>query len=214
MSDKPQPASPTILQPTTVPTNINLPGDGNTLIAHTNAVSMSTNTINVFVPSPQPNGVMLPTKRTLNTNLYNLFVIGDETFASGHFIVPKDRALTECMIPELKAKYAMLNEDAITAIKTLPSVFASENLHYGYTDITQQAYFGLVTDIKIQENGIKVHCQLLSAIPQQRLNEIAFNLAINGASSFNELNRTHWAIKHINLIEELKDAGISVLAPT
>ena len=30
----------------------------------------------------------------LNTDYYNLFVIGNETFLDGHFIVPKDRALT------------------------------------------------------------------------------------------------------------------------
>ena len=31
---------------------------------------------------------------------------------------------------------------------------------------------------------------------------------------FNELNRTHWAIKRVNLIEELQAVGISLLAPT
>jgi hypothetical protein len=34
------------------------------------------------------------------------------------------------------------------------------------------------------------------------------------AASFNELNRTYRTIKQVNLLEELKAAGISILAPT
>jgi hypothetical protein len=71
-----------------------------------------------------------------------------------------------------------------------------------------------VTDIRIQENGIKIYFQRFCTIPQRRLNEIAHNLAIKGSYNFNELSRTHWTIKQINLIEELRAAGISVLAPT
>ena len=150
----------------------------------------------------------------LKLDYYNLFVIGDETFCDGHFIVPKDRALTESTSQDVKAQFAALSEDAILQIKTFPSLFTSENHRYGKTDDTHQAYFGLVTDVRIQDNGIKIYFRPLSAIPQQRLNEIAFKLAIQSASSTNELNRTHWAIKKVNLIEELKAAGISVLAPT
>lgn len=151
---------------------------------------------------------------SLNTNYYNLFVIGEETFCDGHFIVPKDRALTESMSPETKALFSSLSDDAITQIKTFPSLFLSENHDYGRTDEDHQACYGLVTDVRVQDNGIKIHFQPLSSIPQQRLNEIIFQLAIDGTTGFKELNHTHWAIKRLNLIEELRAAGISVLAPT
>ena len=151
---------------------------------------------------------------SLNTNYYNLFVIGVETFSAGHFIVPKDRALTEYMAPETKALFSSLSDDAITQIKTFPSLFLSENHDYGRTDEDHQACYGLVTDVRVQDNGIKIHFQPLSSIPQQRLNEIIFQLAIDGTTGFKELNHTHWAIKRLNLIEELRAAGISVLAPT
>lgn len=151
---------------------------------------------------------------SLNTNYYNLFVIGAETYSDGHFIVPKDRALTESMAPETKALFSNLDDEAIAQIKTFPSLFASENRGYGKTDEDHQACYGLVTDVRVQDNGIKIHFQPLSSIPQQRLNELIFQLAIDGTSSFNELNRTHWAIKRLNLIEELRAARISVLAPT
>ena len=151
---------------------------------------------------------------TLNTDYYNLFVIGAETFSDGHFIVPKDRALTESMTPENKAQFSALSDEAIARIRTFPSIFASENHYYGKTDDDHQAIFGIVKEVRIQDNGIKIHFQSLWPIQQQRLNEIIFQLAIGGTTSFNELDRTHWAIKRVNLIEELKAAGISVLAPT
>ena len=151
---------------------------------------------------------------TLNTDYYNLFVIGTETFSDGHFIVPKDRALTESMTPENKAQFSALSDEAIARIRTFPSIFASENHYYGKTDDDHQAIFGIVKEVRIQDNGIKIHFQSLWPIPQQRLNEIIFQLAIGGTTSFNELDRTHWAIKRVNLIEELRAAGISVLAPT
>ncbi len=151
---------------------------------------------------------------TLNTDYYNLFVIGNEPFSDGHFIVPKDRALTESMMPENKAQFSALTDEAIARIKTFPSIFASENHNCGKTDDDHQAIFGLVKEVRIQDNGIKIHFQALWPIPQQRLNEISFKIGIQGSSAFNELNRTHWAIKQLNLIEELRAAGISVLAPT
>ena len=161
----------------------------------------------------QPGNAM-NTSVSLNLDCYNLFVIGEEDFQGGHFIVPKDRALTESMSTEAKKQFSALSADAIAQIRTFPSLFTSENHQYGRTDDAHMAYFGLVTDVKIQDNGIKVYFHKLSAMPHQRLNEIATELALGKAASFNELNRTHWAIKRVNLIEELRQAGISVLAPT
>ena len=72
------------------------------------------------------------------------------------------------------------------------------------------AHYGIITDIKVQDNGIKVYYQLLNEIPQQRLNEILFELGILGNSNFNEFNRMHWAIKRINMIDTLAENGIRV----
>lgn len=171
-------------------------------------------TVNVFL-SPS-NETVYNATNTISTEYYNLFVIGGETVCDSFFLIQKDRAITvsECVAPEVSAQFAALTPEAISIIKTFPSLVATENRHYGRTDDDHLAMFGFVTDVRIQENGIKVHFQKLCSIPQQRLNEIAANLAINGASAFNELNRMHWTIKRINLVEELKAAGISVLVPT
>ena len=187
-------------------------GERSIQVAHANAVN---NTVNYIIPLMAPTaGGLVSENVSLSMDYYNLFVIGDEAFCDGHFTVPKDRALTESMFEESKSQFSALGDEAVAQIKTFPSLFASENHSYGKTDDNHQAYFGFVTGVRIQDNGIKIHFRPLSPVPQQRLNEISSKLALQGASSFNELNRTHWAIKKINLIEELKTAGISVLAPT
>lgn len=187
-------------------------GESSVQVAQANNVNNVVNIINPMMPRGM--GDSVNKCDALNMDYYNLFVIGDETFGDGHFTVPKDRALTESMSPETMIQFSTLNEEAVSQIKTFPSIFASKNHGYGKTDDAHQAYFGLVTDVKIQDNGIKIHFCLLCSLPQQRLNEISEQIALQRASSFNELNRTHWAIKKVNLIEELKAAGISVLAPT
>lgn len=214
MSAKLQPVVQSVLSAANTPTTINLPGDGNTIIAQANTVQQNVNLI--LMPGAQPlnNGIVAGTQQTFNYNYYNLFVIGNEPFNSDHFLVPKDRALTESTMQEVKDALASLRPEAVATIKTFPALFASENHQYGKTDDTQFAYYGFVTDIKIQDNGIKVYFRSLNAVPQQRLNNIASELGLGRASSFNELNRTHWAIKKINLVEALRDAGISVFALT
>lgn len=100
--------------------------------------------------------------------------------------------------------------EAIEDLKRYPAIFADENHSYGKTDDAQDAYFGFVKDVKIQDNGIKIYYTIITAIPQQILNEHCFELGIGGARSFNELNRTHWALKQINLIEALQKAGVQI----
>ncbi len=187
-------------------------GDKSVQVAQAHSVH---NVMNLIIPMTLPGlSSTIPTNISINMSYYNLFVIGDETFCNGHFTVPKDRALTESMSPETKVQFSALSSKAVLQIKTFPSLFASTNHSYGKTDDAHQAYLGLVTNVNIQNNGIKIFFHPLWPVPQQRLNEIASKLALQSASSFNELNRTHWAIKQINLIEELKAAGISVLTPT
>jgi len=180
-------------------------GDKNIQIAHAERVN---NFIILPMVTRTANNPALLSNLRLNTDYYNLFVIGEEVFDGSPFIVPRDRALTESTEPDIKAKYATLSEEAIEQIKTFPALFASENRAYARTDNDHVAFFGVVTDVKKQDNGIKIYYSLISPLQQQRLNELTFKLAIGGTSSFNELNRTHWAIKRINLWEELTLAGL------
>lgn len=202
-----QKAQPTVVELTQT-------GDNNTQIAHVDKYDAS-NITNVFMMSGQQAG-QAAKQSALNNEYYNLIVIGGElftAFSTGHIMVDKRRALTEDVSPDIKDAVNTLHPDAINFIKTLPTIFADENTVYGKSDDTQMAYFGMVTDVRVQDNGIKVCYQILNAISQKRLNEIIDKLAIRGHTGFNEFDRTHWAIKRIDLVTELREAGITVFAP-
>lgn len=194
-------------------TTVNQTGEKNIHINHADNV---TQTVNISILQQLPGGGFNNVSQTLNLDYYHLFVIGSETFEHDHFLVPKERALTKSSVSDdLFEKYASLSEEAIEEMKKFPAIFASENHHYyGLAGENQKAIYGLIKDIKVQDNGIKIYFHPLNLIPQQKLNEFGFELGIHSSSALTELNRTHWAIKRINLIEALKDAGISVMAPT
>ncbi len=82
---------------------------------------------------------------------------------------------------ELKALCAALTPEAIEIVKTFPALFCSENHHFTKTDPDHMAYYGYVTDIKVQDNGIKIYFTKLNAFPQQILIDIAAELCIGGA---------------------------------
>ncbi len=94
---------------------------------------------------------------TFNYDCFNFFVLGGEEYEGAFFLVPKDRALTESTSQEMKDLCASLSPEAVAIIKTFPAIFCSENRHYSKTDPDHMAYYGYVTDIRVQDNGIKVY---------------------------------------------------------
>lgn len=143
---------------------------------------------------------------------YSLFVQFDEQFYdSGYFYVMKDRALNTLSTSDyIRDKINALEPESIELIKTFPAIFCSENHQMGKTDDEQLAFYGMVTDIKVQDNGIKIYYKILNPIKQQTLNDHLFELGISGNDRFNEMNQTHWAIKRIDLVGTLKEIGVSV----
>jgi len=161
-----------------------------------------------------PGGMLKPTSRKINQNFYNLFVIGGEIFEQNHFVISSERSLCRGYSSEdWRNQYASLSAQAIQEIKTFPSLFMPEADHYkAKAGDEQQAIFGFVDDVRKQENGIKIKCQLVWPIPMQQISDIGFNLGMKDMDrAITEMNHTHWAIKRINLIEELTDANISLM---
>ena len=110
-------------------------------------------------------------------------------------------------------KKRKISGKAVFSSESIPGkMLATENHTYGKTDEDHYAAYGLIVDVKIQDNGIKVYYQILNWIPQQKINELRFELGIEGCSGTNELNRMHWAIKKINAVEVLREAGIQVFS--
>lgn len=189
------------------PVSLTQNGNDNTQIAYVERYEQSV----VIFPGVASAGMpVIGQGVTFNYDCFNLFVLGTEQYNDPFFIVPKDRALTESTSQEMKELCASLSPEAIAIIKSFPAIFCSENHRYAKTDPDHMAYYGYVTDIKVQDNGIKVYSTKLNQLPQQVLIDLSEDLCIGGARSFTELSWTHWAIKRINLIEVLEKAGYRV----
>ena len=204
----PQQTSP---QQATVPTALNQYGDDSTQIAYVQNYAPTVNqTVIIQSGAANRDSRILSNGFHFDYDCFNLFVIGAEEYKDPWFLVPKDRALTESTSPEMKERCASLSPDAVETIKSFPALFCSENHNYTRTDPDHIAYYGYVLDIKMQDNGIKVYFRILNELPQQALIDLSEQLCIGRANSFTELCRTHWAIKRVNLVEVLQNAGYPV----
>ena len=146
-----------------------------------------------------------------NREYYNLFVIADESFDSDRFLVPKDKALTEYIDPEIKAEYATLKPEAIESIKKCPSLFVQEREEYGDPLDSEMLYCGIVTDVRIQQNGIAVFWKHIRSVSLKNLYGLLPTLCIGWKPTISELNFTHWAIKKVDLIGAMLEVDIDFL---
>ncbi|MBQ1491015.1 MAG: hypothetical protein IIZ39_03570 [Blautia sp.] len=147
----------------------------------------------------------------LSRDYYNLIVWGSEPFLDRHHVtISTDRALVEegYTSPGLRAWLSTLDSGAMEALKTFPCIIANENRFYGHTDEEQFAVLAVITDVKKRSNGIEVYFQTFYRLPQQRLNELRFELGISGTNRFNEFNHSHWAVKEVDLLEVLGENGL------
>jgi len=169
-------------------------------------------TVNIHQVFHQPRRGTLPNAATnISGEYYNLFVIGEEPYEDSSFVVPSDKALMQNIDPELSKRLAPLAPEAIAELKTFPAIFASENHDWGETDPEHMAYFGYVTNVRVQNDGIRVYYKPTCAIPQQLLNEHISDLHIDGKEGINEFDQTHWTIKKAPLVQVLRSIGVNPL---
>ena len=165
---------------------------------------------------PTPHGIAgAPSVQVaFSRDYYQLIVTPD--FDPNSRSVPMDptRALTESMCPTSREGLKKLDKEAIETLRTYPALIMNENQDFGKASEEQVAYFAAITNIRNGVRGIRIEYIPLTEIPQQRINELLEVLDLSGNTTFNELNRTHWAVKNVDLVHELTQAGISVLIPT
>lgn len=210
MENKQPPSNPQSFYPAQQPTQINLPGDNNSVYAHVDTVSNEYNST-VYVVGNQPpiSKQKSPQPITINADYYNLIVVAEGDLNETNYVmVDKTKAITESTERELKNSYANLRPEAIAELKTFPTIIATENHQYGNTDEQHFAIYGMITDIKIQDNGIKVYYHKFHWIQQQRLNGLLEELGIERASCCNELDHLHWSVKRINVQKVLQNNGV------
>ena len=134
--------------------------------------------------------------------MYNLFVSGnDEAWEGEPFILEIGRCVREYTDAEITNKYGELTSEQVDAIRRMPGVFAYE------AGWKKDPKFGIVREVTKRQGKAKIEYELVDLerfITCSDIEEMRFELDISDW----ELNRTHWAIKDINLAKELSVKGV------
>jgi predicted nucleotide-binding protein len=143
---------------------------------------------------------------TETTKLYNLLVAGRDGVWNGREEkLDADRFL-EKTDDGLKKRLASLDDAAVRELTSLPTLFAYE------TPVGADARIGWVTGIERYGKIMSFAFQLDPAqppIPPKKLEELRHELHIDDW----ELNRTHWAVKRVDVLSVLGNAA-TILAAT
>ncbi len=137
--------------------------------------------------------------------MYNLLVSADaDEWEGNDFVVPLSRCVREYTDTEITEKFGSLDKDAMAALQRLPCIFAYES------DSAKPPKFGVITDIVNRKGNVRVRYRVIDVDPflsADDLQALSFDLDIGGW----EMNRTHWAVKDVNLPKELHTARHIVL---
>jgi hypothetical protein len=137
--------------------------------------------------------------------VFNLFVSGDPEAWSGQpWIIEEERCVREYTDKEVTEKYGNLDAASTADLKLLPCIFAYEGAN------RKNPKFGIVRDIARRQKQVRIDYEIQPVVPfltWEDLNTLSFELDIGRW----EMNRTHWAVKNVNLQKELHSARGIVL---
>ena len=135
--------------------------------------------------------------------MFNLLVSGNrEKWEKCPTEFPRDRVIKsyEYTVDEIASKYSSLNDENIERLKGFPCIFSYEGTE-GFFRV------GYINDIRLRSEDIIVTFefdQILPPLPVQKLfdNKLAFDIYHDF-----EFGRTHWAVKDVDLFQELVRHG-------
>ena len=135
--------------------------------------------------------------------LYNLLISGNENaWESNSVIFDLNRCIVEYTDKDLIDRFVKLGKHEVNEIKNFPCIFAYEDY------CNKDAFIGYIKDILVRQNGVKITFEKIEMLSIENLHKLQFELDIQSW----ELNRTHWAIKKVNLYKELQSIGIDLKA--
>lgn len=136
--------------------------------------------------------------------MYNLFVSSDTKDWRGKpFFLELGRCIREYTDTKLTRRYGELNDIAVKELQRFPCVFAYEAIH------NLSPKFGVILEVTRRQAQVRIEYEVIELdkfLSNQDLDDLAFDLDISDW----ELNRTHWALKDVNLAKELKSKDISL----
>ena len=135
--------------------------------------------------------------------MYNLLIASDpEAWNGKPFEIEKSRCVREYTTEDITETLGGFSEAAIEKLCGLPSIFAHET---GGGDPN----FGILSEIRERRGMVRLRYQLHDIEPflsADQLADLSFELDISRW----ELNRTHWAVKDVDLATELHRHGITL----
>ncbi len=134
--------------------------------------------------------------------MYNLLVSGNAKNWQGEpWDIELNRVVREYTVAPLTARYGDLNDDAVKELMTFPCIFAFEHGNQ------KPARIGWLTRVRHRQNTVRVEYEFDAALP-----EIDPDLIIKNQWDLDigewEMNRTHWAVKDVDLFPVLMEAGV------
>lgn len=134
--------------------------------------------------------------------MYNLFVSGQkESWTGEPWIIEQSRCVREYTDDTIIEQFGSLEATQIDQLRRLPCIFAYEAGH------KLNPQFGLIRDVAVRSNKVRVDYEvhpLEVFLTAEELEAMSFELEIGKW----ELNRTHWAVKNVDLAAELNRKGI------
>lgn len=136
--------------------------------------------------------------------MYNLFVSSSKDSWNGKpIILELSRCVREYTDIEITEKYKNLGDTEINELRRFPCIFAYENYR------EKDPKFGLISDVTKHGEKVRINCKIIELekfLSHKDLLNFSFELDI----AEYEMNRTHWALKNVNLARELNEKGIKL----
>lgn len=138
--------------------------------------------------------------------MYNLLVSGDDKDWTGKpWIIEASRCVTEYTDTEITKRLGKLDATAVSELQRLPCIFAYEASN------KKAPRFGVIRKITRRQDQVRIEYEIKDVDPFLSAEDLSF-LAFALDISKWEMNRTHWAVKDVNLAKELKTLGINLPA--
>lgn len=134
--------------------------------------------------------------------MYNLLVSSDKMAWEGKpYFLDTERCVREYTDIKLTMRYGDLDDTVANELQRFPCIFAYESHN------VKSPKFGVILNMTKRQRKVRIDYEIIEIekfLTYQDLIDLAFELDISKW----ELNRTHWAVKDVNLAKELRAKGI------
>ena len=136
--------------------------------------------------------------------MYNLLVSADgQAWGGAPWTIELGRCVREYTDKAITIKFGDLTQEQVRELKRFPCVFAYE------ASCKKDPVFGVLRDVITRQGEVRIDYDIIPIAPfikAEDVDGLAFALDISKW----EMNRTHWAVKDVDLAKELHSCGITL----